>query len=155
MNHLAITLLCLVPSHGASDTGRKIQQPEVDGYIATPVRFPGASARKVADAAVALLASCHYSHQPGEGKLPEWDDVLLDCINKQVYLHVRIARPRVVKTREAPQKPFQVAELVIVLRGPIWVREKDKARRFGKYGHDAVVRLQTLLGTAKPVHRAD
>ena len=51
---------------------------KVDGLLATRVRFQGAAAEKIAEAGLALLKSCHYSHSPNEGEMPEWDDTLLE-----------------------------------------------------------------------------
>jgi hypothetical protein len=130
------------------DKGKTVRLPEVRGVIATQVRFSDTGSRKVADAGLALLASCHYAHHPNEGPMPDWDDTLLDCMNKKVYLYIRFPEAREVKT-ESGEK-VRVSEMIIVLRGNIWVRSGDKAKEYGKYEHDKVIRLQQALKEAQP-----
>jgi hypothetical protein len=146
-----IPLLLLLPSGDAGkplDKGKTVQLPEVRGVIAGPIRFPESATRKVAAAGLALLASCHYAHHPNEGAMPDWDDTLLDCMNKKVYLYIRFPEAQEIKTE--CEKNVQVSEMIIVLRGTIWVRWGDKAKAYGKYEKDRVNRLQLVLKEAEP-----
>ena len=81
--------------------------------------------------------------------MPDWDDTLLNCMNKKVYLHIRFPKAREVKPAAA--KKVWVSEMIIVLRGNIWVRVGDKAKEYGKYEHDKVIRLQQVLKEAEAV----
>jgi hypothetical protein len=147
-----IPFLLLLPSGDAGtprDKGKAVRLPEVRGVIATPVRFSDTAGQKVADAGLALLASCHYAHHPNEGAMPDWEDTLLDCMNKKVYLYIRFPEVQEVKTEG--EKNVRVSEMIIVLRGNIWVRSGDKAKEYGKYEHDKVIRLQQALKEAEAV----
>jgi hypothetical protein len=150
-----LAFLSVLPSADPSPTGRPgdaVRPPEVSGVIATPVRFPGQARERIAEAALALLASCRYAHVPNEGEMPEWDDTLLDTRNQKAYLHIRLAKARTIKT--AAEQKVEVSEMVIVLplnNGGIWVRSGERAKRFGKYTQDEGVRLQALLKEAEPV----
>ena len=147
-----IPFLLLFPSGDAGtprDKDKPVRLPEVRGVIATQVRFTDAASQKVAGAGLALLASCHHAHHPNQGAMPDWDDTLLDCMNKKVYLYIRFPEAQEVKTEG--EGKVRVSEMIIVLRGNIWVRSGDKAKEFGKYDHDKVVRLQQALKEAEAV----
>src|SRR5262245_7463297 len=108
-----VSLLFLLSSGDVGaprENGKPIRLPEVRGVIAAPVRFSDKASQKIADAGLALLASCHHAHHPNEGPMPDWDDILLDCMNKKVYLHIRLPEPREVRiTREK----VRVSEIII------------------------------------------
>ena len=131
------------------DKAHAVRVPEVRGFLATPVWFSDAASQKVADAGLAMLKSCHYDHHPNEGAMPEWDDILSDCTNKKVYLYIRL--PEVTEIKTAAEKKVRVTEMIVVLRGNIWVRSGDKAVEYGKYERDKVIRLQRALKEAEAV----
>jgi hypothetical protein len=59
---LVLVFLVLLPPGQADaprDKDKAVRLPEVDGVMATPIRFPDAARQKVAEAGLALLASCH------------------------------------------------------------------------------------------------
>jgi hypothetical protein len=136
---------------GSDDTAEKAGQVEVNGLIATRVKFKEEAKRKVAEAGLAMLTSCSYSHHPNEGELPQWEDIFLDTYYKKCHIHIRFDKPRTIKT--AASEKVEVSEMVIVLplnSGVIWVRSGDKAKRFAKYSVEATLRIQELLKKAEP-----
>jgi hypothetical protein len=125
---------------------------EVSGKLLTPIEFKAAARAKVAEAALALLASCHYAHQPNEGPSPDWDGLRLDALNRWCHLYIHLAKPQTVKT--ATGAKIVVTELLIVLnqpKGGLYVRVGDKAKRFGKYVITEANRLQECLKEAEPI----
>jgi hypothetical protein len=150
-----VAFLSVLPAGDPGQTNRPgdaVRLPEVSGVIATPVLFRDQARERIAEAGLALLASCHYAHVPNEGEMPEWDDTLLDTRNKKAYLHIRLAKARTIKT--AAEQKVEVSEMIIVLplnNGGIWVRSGDRAKRFGKYTQAEGARLQGLLKEAEPV----
>jgi RNA polymerase sigma factor (sigma-70 family) len=140
------------PGDGGRDRDADQQAvPEVRGKWLTHFRVKEAARAKVADAALALLASCHYSHTANEGPAPEWDDTFLDAQNKNCYLYVHLPKPQTITTNT--DEKVTVSELLLVLgqpNGGLYVRTGDKAQRFGKYEWDAAKRLQELMKDAEP-----
>ena len=151
---LLVALLSVMPSGDVGQkipSGKTVRLPEVSGVIATPVLFQDRVREKIAEAGIALLASCRYAHVPNEGPMPEWGDTLLDTRSKKAYLHIRLAKPRTIKT--VAEEKVEVSEMLIVLplnNGGLWVRSGDRAKGFGKYAGDEMVRLQQLLREAVP-----
>ncbi|HJZ89267.1 MAG TPA: hypothetical protein VKE40_00245 [Gemmataceae bacterium] len=150
-----VAILSVLPSGDPaprSKPGDVVRPPEVSAVIAAPVRFPDQARERVAEAGLALLASCHYAHVPNEGAMPEWDDTLLNTRNKSAYLHIRLAAARAVET--AGGATVEVSEMIVVFplnNGSIRVRNGDRAKRFGKNTQAAGGRLQGLLKEAEPV----
>lgn len=154
MNLLVALLFPLVAGDGGETIrrGETARLPEVSGVIATHVRFKEAARKRVAEACLALLASCTYAHVPNEGEMPEWDTTFLDVLYKKAHLYIRLPKPRAIQI--ATSEKIEVSELLIVLplnNGTIWVRAGDKAKRFGKYSPNEAVHLQRLLKEAEPV----
>jgi hypothetical protein len=136
---------------GADESGTD-RLPEVSGVIATSIQFKDTAKEKVAEAGLALLASCHYWHVPSEGEMPKWDSTVLDLTQSRCHLYFRFAKPRTIKP--IPSETVEVSEMIIVLplsNGTIWVRSGDKAKRFAKYESYESVRLQAVLKDADPV----
>jgi hypothetical protein len=143
-----VALLALV---SWADDERVVPSATVKGNIATRVEFKEADGDKVAAACLALLASCHYSHVPAEGPLPDWDGTYSDVFNTRSHLHVRFAKPQAVRCADGEQ--VEVTEMLVLLplnNGGLRVRVGDKAKSFGKYEHDKCVALQRLLERAQP-----
>lgn len=136
----------------AADDDRADGSTEVRGNLATRVVFTGDEREKVTEACLELLASCHYSHVPNEGPMPDWGGVYADTFNTRSHLHVRLAKPREIKAADG--ETAKVTEMLVLFplnNGGLWVRVGDKAKRFGKYEHDRCVALQHLLKHAESV----
>ncbi len=118
--------------------------PEVEGLLATRVTFTGQRRAQVADAVLALLATCAHSEAASE---EGWLAAQRLC-----HLHIRFPQPRAVAVH-GTEKTL-VAEVVVTFplpsTGGIWVRSGDRYRYFAKYGGPAERRIQALLGQAKP-----
>lgn len=141
----AILLAGIISVTGQGAQGEKdAAKPKVTGNIATRVEFKDAAGEKVAEAAVALLASCRHK----DGELVDWDDLLLATTNK-CFLRIRLPKPRSTTVND---DKLEVSELLVLLplnTGSIYIRSGDKARRFAKYDHQVCVRLQELLKKAE------
>jgi hypothetical protein len=145
---ILLALLALVPPAGG---GRFAPPATVNGNLATRVVFKGADADQVAGACLALLASCHYSHLPAEGPMPDWGETAATAANTRSHLHVRFAKPQAVKCADGVA--VEVTEMLVLLplnNGGLRVRVGDKAKAFGKYEHDKCVALQRRLTRAEP-----
>ena len=141
----AILLAGIFSGTGQGAEGEKdAAKPKVTGNIATRVEFKDAASEKVAEAAVALLASCRHK----DGELVDWDNLRLSAANK-CFLHIRLPKPRPSTIMD---EKLEVRELLVLLplnSGSIYVRSGDKASRFAKYDHRVCVRLQELLKEAE------
>jgi hypothetical protein len=141
----AILLVGIISVTGQGAEGEKdAAKPKVTGNIATRVEFKDAASEKVAEAAVALLASCRHK----DGELVDWDHLLADTANK-CFLRIRLPKPRSITVND---DKLEVRELLVLLplnTGSIYVRSGGKARRFAKYDHQVCVRLQELLKRAE------
>jgi len=144
---IRLMLIALLLAGVISGTGQGAEdekdsaKPKVTGNIATRVEFKDAASEKVAETAVALLASCRHK----DGERADWDDLLLAAANK-CFLHVRLPKPRPIAT--VTGEKLKATELLVLLplnTGSIYVRSGDKASRFAKYDHQVCVRLQELL----------
>ena len=143
-----VALLALVPADGG---GRVAPTAAVTGNIATRVVFKGADADEVGAACLKLLASCHYSHVPAEGPMPDWGGTMAEASNSRSHLHVKFDKPQAVKCADGVE--VEVTEMLVLLplnNGGLRVRVGDQAKRFGKYEHDRCVALQRLLKKAEP-----
>src|SRR5438309_6576026 len=105
-----VVFLALLESGGGT---QKAGQIEVNGLIATRVKFSDTTKQKVAEASLAMLTSCRYWHHPNEGELPEWDDIFFDTYYKKCHIYIRFDKPRTIKTVTSEQ--IEVSEMLIVL----------------------------------------
>jgi hypothetical protein len=141
----AILLAGIFSVTGQGAEGEKdAAKPKVTGNIATRVEFKDAASEKVAEAALALLASCRHK----DGEITDWDDLLRAAANK-CFLRIRLPKPRPTTVND---DKLEVSELLVLLplnTGSMYVRSGDKARRFAKYDHQVCVRLQELLKEAE------
>jgi hypothetical protein len=86
---------------------------------------------------------------PTKGACPIGKTLFWTAGTRRSTSFIRFPEAREVQT-EAAEK-VRVCEMIIVLRGNIWVRFGDKAKEHGKHEHGKAIRLQQVLKEAEAV----
>ena len=84
---------------------------------------------------------------------PNWDEKVLEVREgKQGYLHVKLSEPRTLKIGSGEK--VTLTEMLVILplnRGGLFVREGQRAKAYGKYAPDLMIRVQEQMKYALPI----